>query len=149
MAGDGHELDVTRPPQDDVVRLGEVDYLECEHLGAVVARVSEGGRHGDPPKRDILFARNHSIDRVWAALELVTGKPQPLKGVEVHEVEAAASIHEGLSEPGRPDQRVNNEGKPPQLWMLSRWSIQSKVIGDSDQRMYSRTVALTALIARS
>jgi hypothetical protein len=115
MAGDGHELDVTWLPQDDVVRLGEVDYLECKHLGAVVARVSEGGRHGDPPKRDILFARNHSVDRVWAALELVTGKPQPLKGVEVHEVEAAASIHEGLSEPGRPDQRVDNEGKSPRF----------------------------------
>jgi hypothetical protein len=33
----------------------------------------------------------------------------------VQEVEAAASIHEGLSEPGHPDQRVNNEGKPRQL----------------------------------
>jgi hypothetical protein len=48
-------------------------------------------------------------------LELVTGKPQPLKGVEVHEVKAAAPIHESLSEPGCHDQRIDNEGKPPRL----------------------------------
>jgi hypothetical protein len=42
-------------------------------------------------------------------------KPHPLKGLEVHEVEATASIHAGLSEPGHPDQWVDNEGKPPRL----------------------------------
>jgi hypothetical protein len=103
IAGDGHELDITQLPQDDVVRLGEVDYLKCERLGAVVSRVSEGDQQGDPPERDGLFAWDHSIERVWAALELVTGKPQPLKGVEVHEVAAIAPIHEGLSEPGSLD----------------------------------------------
>jgi hypothetical protein len=115
IAGDGHELDITQLPQDDVVRLGEVDYLKCERLGAVVSRVSEGDQQGDPPERDGLFAWDHSIERVWAALELVTGKPQPLKGVEVHEVAAIAPIHEGLSEPGSLDQQVDNERKPPRL----------------------------------
>jgi hypothetical protein len=43
------------------------------------------------------------------------GKLQPLKGVEVHVVETAVSIHEGLTEPGHPDQRVDNEGKPARL----------------------------------
>jgi hypothetical protein len=65
--------------------------------------------------RDGLFAQDHSIEWVWVALELVMGKPQPLNGVKVHEVEAAAPIHEGLSEPGPPDQRNDNEGKPPRL----------------------------------
>jgi hypothetical protein len=41
---------------------------------------------------------------VWAALGLVTIKPQSLKGVEVHEVEVAAL-----------DQRIDNEGKPPRF----------------------------------
>jgi hypothetical protein len=44
-----------------------------------------------------LLARDHSIKRVWASLELVLGEPQSLKGVEVHEVEAATPIHVGLS----------------------------------------------------
>jgi hypothetical protein len=121
VARDGNEQDITRLPQDDVVRAGEVDYLECECLGVVVAHVSEGERQGDLPKRDGLFAQDHSIEWVWAAFELVIGKPSPLKGVEVHELEVVASVHEGLSEPGRPDQRVNNEGKPPLSWLMTRF----------------------------
>jgi hypothetical protein len=113
IAGDGHELDITWLPQDDVVRLREVNYLKHERLSVVVAHVSEGDWQGDPPDRDILFARGHSLERVRASLELVTGKLRPLKGVEVHEIGTTAPIHEGLSEPGHPDQRINNEGKPP------------------------------------
>jgi hypothetical protein len=93
-----------------MVRLKEVDYFKHEHLGAVVACVPEGDRQGDPFKVDGLFARDHSVKRVWAALELVLDEPQSLKGVKVYEVEATAPIHEGLSEPGCPNQRVNNEG---------------------------------------
>jgi hypothetical protein len=56
---------------------------------------------------------------VWAALELVTWKPQPLKGVEVHEVEDTAPIHEGLGKPGRPDQHGSTtRGNLPGLGML-------------------------------
>jgi hypothetical protein len=116
-----------------MVRPGEVDYLKCEYLSAVVARVSECDRQGDLPKTVGLLARDHSVEWVWATLELVTGEPQPLKGVEVHEVEAAASFHEGLSEPGRPDQWVDNEGKPPQLGNAIRVVRWSKVIEDSEQ----------------
>jgi hypothetical protein len=52
---------------------------------------------------------------VWVGLELVLGKAQHLKGIEVHEVEAAAPVHEGIGEPCCTDQRVNDEGKPPWL----------------------------------
>jgi hypothetical protein len=98
-----------------VVRFGEVDYLKHEHLGEVATHVPDGDRQGDLPKGNGLLARDHSIEWVWAALELVPGESQPLKGVEVHEIEAAAPIHEGLSEPSCPDQRVDDEGKPPWL----------------------------------
>jgi hypothetical protein len=40
---------------------------------------------------------------MWATLELVMGKPQPHKGVKIHEVEATAPIHEGFDEPSHPD----------------------------------------------
>jgi hypothetical protein len=63
-----------------------------------------------------LFDRDHSVEQVWAALELVADKPQPLEGVEGHEVEATAPIHEGLGESSHPDQLINYEGKPPRLW---------------------------------
>jgi hypothetical protein len=51
-----------------VVRPGEVYYLKCEHLVAIVGRVSEGDRQGDSPERDGLFPQDHSIERVWDAL---------------------------------------------------------------------------------
>jgi hypothetical protein len=52
---------------------------------------------------------------MWAALELTPGKPQPFEGVEVHEVEATARIHESFGDLGCPHQRVNYEGKPSRL----------------------------------
>jgi hypothetical protein len=75
IAGDGHELDVTWPPQDDMVRPREIDNLKRLCLGAVVACVSEGDRQGDPPEWNKLLARDHSVESMWAALELVLGKP--------------------------------------------------------------------------
>jgi hypothetical protein len=56
IAGDGHELDMTWSSQDDVVRLGEIDHLERECLGAVVARISEGDWQSDPQEGDGLLS---------------------------------------------------------------------------------------------
>jgi hypothetical protein len=58
-----------------VVRPREVDHLKCERLGAVVARVSEGDRQNVPLEGDRLLAWDHSIEWMWAALELVMSKP--------------------------------------------------------------------------
>jgi hypothetical protein len=66
---------------------------------------------------------------VWAALELVLGEPQPFKGLEVHEVEAVATIHECFSDPRYLNQRVNSEGKPSSL----RGAIQVVRLIKSDQ----------------
>jgi hypothetical protein len=79
-----------------VERPREVDHLKREHLGVVVTRISEGDWQSDPPEGGGLLARDHSVEWVWAAIELVTSKPQPLKGVKVHEVEAIAPIQEGF-----------------------------------------------------
>jgi hypothetical protein len=51
--------------------------------------------------------------------------------VEVHEVEGTATIQEGLSEPGRPDQRIDNEGKPP--WLRDAIQVVRSI--KSDQRL--------------
>jgi hypothetical protein len=39
-----------------MLRLGEVDYFEREHLGAVVAYILEGDWQGDPSEGDRLLA---------------------------------------------------------------------------------------------
>jgi hypothetical protein len=81
-----------------VVRPGEVNHLKHKHLSVVVARVSEGDRQSDLPEGDGLLAQDHSIEGMWATLELVSSEPQPLKRVKVHMVEATATIHEGFGE---------------------------------------------------
>jgi hypothetical protein len=94
--GDGHELDITQMPHDDVVRPREIDHLECKRLGAVISHVSKADWQSDPPEGNILLSWDHSVERAWAALEFVVSEPQPTKGVEVHEVVATTPIHEGL-----------------------------------------------------
>jgi hypothetical protein len=61
IAGDGHELDITWPPQDDMVGSIQVNILKGERLGAVVVRISEGDRQINLHKRDGLLARDHSV----------------------------------------------------------------------------------------
>jgi hypothetical protein len=85
---------------------------------------------------------------VWATLELVTGKPRPFKGVEVLEVEAAALSMRALVSQVILTSGSTMRGNLPGLGMLSMWSAQSKMIGDSDQRKYSGVTALTLLIAQ-
>jgi hypothetical protein len=86
-----------------VVRPGEVNHLKSMSFGVVVACISKGDRQIDPPEGDRLLAQDHSVEWMWAALELVPGKPQSFEGVEVYEVETIAPIHEGFGELGCPD----------------------------------------------
>jgi hypothetical protein len=130
-----------------MIRPGEIDHLKCECFGTVVAHVSKGDRQGDPHKGDGLLTQDHSVEWVWAALELISGKSQSVEGVEVHEVEAAAPIHEGFGEPGHPDQQIDYEEKPSRHGDTVQGVYLSKVIGHSDQRMYSGAANLTALTA--
>jgi hypothetical protein len=58
-----------------MVRLGEVDHLESEHFGVVVACIFEGNMQIDPPEGDGLLAQDHSIEWMRAVLELVSSKP--------------------------------------------------------------------------
>jgi hypothetical protein len=58
-----------------VVRPEEVDHLEGEHFGAVVACIPKGDRQTNLPEGDGLLARDHSIERVQASFELVPGQP--------------------------------------------------------------------------
>jgi hypothetical protein len=69
VVGDGHELDVTWPSQDDMVWPGEVDHLEGERLNTIVARISESDMQIYLPEWGGLLAQDHSVERVRASLE--------------------------------------------------------------------------------
>jgi hypothetical protein len=76
-ATNGHKLDVTWRLQDDVVGSREVDHIEGEHLGTVVARISESGRQINLPEGDELHAQDHSVKGVQARLFLSRSWPSP------------------------------------------------------------------------
>jgi hypothetical protein len=67
-----------------------------------------------------------------AALELIPGESQSVKGVGVHEVEAIAPIHEDFGEPGHPNQWVNYEGKPS--WLGDTVWVVHSIKGDQGIR---------------
>jgi hypothetical protein len=71
VTGDGHELDITWSSQDDMVRVGEVNYFLRERFGVVVACIPESDQQGDSSKGDGLLTQDHSVKWVWDALELV------------------------------------------------------------------------------
>jgi hypothetical protein len=131
-----------------MVRSGEVNYFKCEGLGAVVTGLFEGDRQDDPSEGDELLAQNHSVEWVWATLELVLGEPQSLEGVEAYKVEALLPSIRAFVSQVVPTSRSTMRGNLPGLGMLSRWSVQSKVIRDLDQHRYSRTTVLMVLIAQ-
>jgi hypothetical protein len=82
----------------------------------VNTHISQGERQRTLPEGDRMLAWDYSVKWVWAAFELVPDQPYPFEGVEVHEDEATAPIHEGFSELGHFDLRVDYEGKSP--WLL-------------------------------
>jgi hypothetical protein len=98
-----------------VVRPGEIDHLKCKSLYVKIAHVSEGDRQSDLPEGNGLLSRDHFIEQVWAALELVEVSPSSSKVSRYMKLRPLPPIHEGLGEPGCPDQWVDYEGKPPQL----------------------------------
>jgi hypothetical protein len=81
---------------------------------------------------DGLLTWDHFVKWVWATLELVLGKPQSIKGIEVHEVEAAAPSMRALVSRVVPTIGSTMRRNLPGLGMLYGWSIRSNVIEDLD-----------------
>jgi hypothetical protein len=100
----------------------------------VVAHVSDDDRQIDPPDGNRLFARDHSVERVWAALELVTGKPYQLKGVlRYMRFRPLLPSMRALLSRVIQTRGLTLRGNLPGFGMLLGWSVQSKLIKDSDQ----------------
>ena len=56
------------------------------------------------------------MERRLAGAQLVQADPHELQGVCVHDVEAAASVHEHLGESSVADDRIHNEWVLPRVW---------------------------------
>jgi hypothetical protein len=109
VVGDGHELDVARSPQHCVVGSSEPDHLKCEGFSAEIGRSSEADGQIELskgldvlPGDDPVKGRRTGPDRGQIDL-------QASEGLGVDDVEAAASVHEDLGEPGVADDGVDDE----------------------------------------
>ena len=89
-------------------------HLEGKHLLAEVGCRAEADGLVDLAEGLDSFPWRNTMERQLAGAELVQANPHELQGVCVHDVEAAASVHEHLGEMGVADDGIHNE------WILSR-----------------------------
>jgi hypothetical protein len=109
VVGDDHELGVARSPQHHVVGSSEPDHLEREGFLSEV---------GGSPKADGQIELSKGLDALPGD-DPVKGRRtgpdrgqidfQEPEGLDVDDVEAAASLHEDLGEPDVADDGVDNE----------------------------------------
>ena len=76
----------------------------------------EDDRQIDLPKWHDLLSRHDAVERRSSRLDLCSVNAHGIERLSVHDVEAATSIHQYLSESLRADDRVDHERVSPQLW---------------------------------
>jgi len=87
----------------------EPHHLEGEHLLAEVGCRAEAEGQVDLAEGLDSLPRSNTVERRLAGVELVQANPNELQGVCVHDVEAAASVHEHLRETSVADDGIHNE----------------------------------------
>ena len=90
---DGHELCVTRSPQNGMVDRGEPDYLEGEGLCPIVGRILEADRQVDLPDRYGLLSWHNAVERCLGRPDARSIDALGNTCLCVHDVEAAAPVH--------------------------------------------------------
>jgi hypothetical protein len=112
VAGDDHELGVARTPQHRMVGPSEPDHLEREGFPAEVGGSSEADGQIELPKGQDALSRDDPVKGRRIGPDRGQVDLQEPKGLSVDDVEATASVHEDLGEPGVADDRIDNERVP-------------------------------------
>ena len=90
-------------------------HLKSEYLLAEVGCCAEAHRQIDLAEGLDSLPRRDTVEWRLAGAKLVQSDPHELQGVGVHDVEAAASVHEHLGEAGVADDGVDNERIPSRV----------------------------------
>src|SRR6185369_14029169 len=109
VVGDGHELGVARTTKDVMVGSSKPHHLKSEYLLAEVSCRAEADRQIDLAEGLDLLPWRDAVEWRLAGAQLVQSDPHELQGGGVHDVEAAASVHEHLGEASVADDGVDNE----------------------------------------
>jgi hypothetical protein len=128
VVGDGHELGVAWSPQHCVVGSSKPDHLEREGFLSEVGGSLEADMQIELPKGldalpgdDPVKGRRTGPDRGQIDL-------QEPEGLELDDVEAAASVHEDLGKPNVADDGIDNERVLP--WAQHTVGVVALVEGD-------------------
>jgi hypothetical protein len=134
VVGDGHELGVARSPQHRMVGSSEPDHLEREGFLSEVGGSSEADGQIELSKGLDALPEDDPVKRRRTGPDRGQIDFQEPEGLGVDDVEAAASVHDDLGEPGVADDPWSTmSGYFPRLGTQSGWSPWSKVMGLSDQ----------------
>jgi hypothetical protein len=125
---DGHELGVARSPQHRVVCSSEPDHLEREGFPVEVGGSSEADGQIELSKGQDALSGDDPVKRRRTGPDRGQIDPKEPEGLGVDDVEAAASVHEDLVEPGVADDGVDNEWVPS--WARHAVGVVALVEGD-------------------
>ena len=135
VVGDSHELRVAWTSQDGVVGSVEPDHLEGKGLCPVIGRIPKGDGQIDLPKWHGLFSWHDAVERCLGQPDACSVDTHGVKSFSIHDVEAATSIHQYFGESLWADDWADHKRISFRVWTVSRWSVRSKVMVDSDHRM--------------
>jgi len=133
VVGDGHEFGVARTTKDGMIGSSKPHYLESEYFLAEVGCCAEAHRQIDLAEGLDSLPRRNAMEWRLAGAKLVQYDPHELQGAGVHDVEAAASVHEYLGEAGAADDGVDNERIPSRMRDVVGWSSWPKEMVSFDQ----------------
>ena len=115
VVGDHHELGLAWPPQDGVVGPQKVHHLEDQDLRAKVGSIAKCDGQVNLLEWVRLCPWDHAMEGRARWAEFGSRDVHGVEGVDVEDVEAAASIYQHLDEVLLADDGVNDE-------QLTSWS---------------------------
>ena len=110
VVGDGHELGVAGTTKYGMIGSPEPHHLKGEYFLAEVSCRTEADRQIDLTEGLDALPRRNAMKWRLAGAKFVQSNPHELQGVGIHDVEAAASVHEHLGEAGVADMGYTTSG---------------------------------------
>ena len=109
--------------QDGMVGSMEPDHLTGEGLHPIIGQIPKGDGQIDLPKWHGLLSRHDVVERRSSRSDARSIDAHGVERFSIHDVEAAASIHQHLGEPLCANDQVDYERISPDYGTLFRWSV--------------------------
>ena len=115
VVGDGHELRVAWSSQDGVEGSGEPNHLKGEGLSPIIGPIPKSDGQIDLPQWHGLPTRYDAMERCSDGTEVHSVDAHLVERLGIHDVEAAAPIHQYFGEPLWTDDRIDDKRVPSRV----------------------------------